>query len=151
MSSFRGRAVQRKRPTTLTGVWGVFVSAVLSTRPTTRRPQACCPQSRQQGGFEAEDPGQVSVLAIAKRKSCCRCERRRPDIHYRDRPLPDNRPLARSLCDHTTRSRLADGEAGRTPWLRSYGGRIHDTSCLRPFRFSDHQFDGRKRVGVCLR
>ncbi len=36
LNSFRGRAVQRKRPMTLNGVWGVSVFAVLTTRSTTR-------------------------------------------------------------------------------------------------------------------
>jgi hypothetical protein len=59
----------------------------------------------------------VSASATARHASCCWCAKRRPGIRDRGRPLPSSRPLARSLCGHTTRSRLADGEAGKIPCL----------------------------------
>ena len=73
--------------------------------------------------------------------SCCRCAKRRPGILDRDRPLPSSRPLVHSPCDHTTRSRLADGEAGRTPCVGFYGDRICGTSRSDQSEFSNRQFD----------
>ena len=100
----------------------------LPTQSTTRWAQGCRPRSKQQVGFEKEDQDLVSALAASKNASCCRCAKRRAGIRDRDRPLPSSRPLARSLCGHTTRSRLADGEAGRTPCVGFYGDRICGTS-----------------------
>ena len=51
------------------------------------------------------DPGSVGGLLSV-------CEGR-PGIRDRGRPLPNSQPLVHSLCDHTTRSRLADGEGGK--------------------------------------
>src|ERR1039457_1800142 len=102
------------------GVVFVFFLA----QSTTRWAQGCRPRSKQQVGFEKEDQDLVSALAASKNASCWRCAKRRAGILDRDRPLPSSRPLARSLCGHTTRSRLADGEAGKTPYSRFYGGRI---------------------------
>jgi hypothetical protein len=113
---------------TLNGVWGAFVCGLLPTQSTTRRAQGCRPRSKQQVGFEKEDQDLVSALATAKNASCCPCAQRRLGIRYRDRPLPSSRPLARSLCGHTTRSRLADGEVGKIPCVGFYGDRICGTS-----------------------
>ena len=96
---------------------------------TTRRAQGWCrPRSKPQVGFEKEDQDSVSASAAAKNASCCPCAQRRLGIHDRDRPLPSSRPLARSLCGHTTRSRLADAEAGKIPCVGFYGDRICGTS-----------------------
>src|ERR1019366_8416264 len=113
---------------TLNGVWGAFACVFLPTESTTRWAQGCRPRSKQQVGYEKEDQDLVSALAASKNASCCRCAKRRAGIRDRDRPLPSSRPLARSLCGHTTRSRLADGEAGKTPYSRFYGDRICGTS-----------------------
>src|ERR1035441_3291165 len=78
-------------------------------------------ETKQQGGFAKEDQVLVSALAASKNASCCPCARRRLGIRDRDRPLPSSRPLARSLCGHTTRSRLADAEAGKIPCVGFYG------------------------------
>jgi len=79
-------------------------------------------------GFGMEDQDVVSASATAKHASCRRCEKRIPGILYRDRPLPSSPPLVHSPCDHITRSRLADGEAGRTPCVGFYGDRICGTT-----------------------
>ena len=100
----------------------------LPTQSKTRWAQGCRPRSKQQVGFEKEDQDLVSALAASKNASCWRCAKRRAGIRDRDRPLPSSRPLARSLCGHTTRSSLADGEAGKTPYSRFYGDRICGTS-----------------------
>jgi hypothetical protein len=106
-----------------------FVCVFLPTQSKTRWAQGWCrPRSKQQVGSEKEDQDLVSALAASKNASCCRCAKRRPGTLDRDRPLPSSQPLARSLCGHTTRSRLADGEAGRTPYSRFYGDRICGTS-----------------------
>ena len=55
-----------------------------------------------------------------------------PRLAFNRIELPSSRPLARSLCDHSARSRLADDEVGRTPCVRFYGDRICGTS--RPDR-----------------
>jgi hypothetical protein len=83
---------------------------------------------KRQVGFGKEHQGLVSASATGKHPSCCRCAKRRPGIRDRDRPLPSSRPLVHSPCDHTTRSRLADGEAGKIPWVGFYGDRICGTS-----------------------
>src|ERR1035438_2185884 len=106
------------------GVVFVFFLA----QSTTRWAQGCRPRSKQQVGFEKEDQDLVSALATAKNASCCRCAKHRADIRDPDRPLPNSRPLARSLCGHATRSRLADGEAGKIPCVEFYGARICGTS-----------------------
>ena len=106
------------------GVVFVFFLA----QSTTRWAQGCRPRSKQQVGFEKEDQDLVSALATAKNASCCRCAKHRADIRDPDRPLPNSRPLARSLCSHATRSRLADGEAGKIPCVEFYGARICGTS-----------------------
>src|ERR1035438_9032677 len=113
---------------TLTGVWGAFVCVFLPTQSTTRWAQGCRPRSKQQVGFEREDQDLVSALAASKNASCCRCAKRRAGIRDHDRQLPSSRPLARSLCGHTTRSRLADGEAGKIPCVGFYGDRMCGTS-----------------------
>src|ERR1035441_8152034 len=100
---------------TLNGVWGSFVCVFLPIQSITRWAQGCFPQSKQQVGFGKEDRGSVSGWTASKNASCCQCAKRRADIRDRDRPLPRSRPLARSLCGHTTRSRLADGVAGKIP------------------------------------
>jgi hypothetical protein len=48
--------------------------------------------------------------AAARVQAAGRLRKSRPGIRDRVRPLPSSRPLARSLCGHTTRSRLADGK-----------------------------------------
>ena len=83
---------------------------------------------KRQVGFGKANQDLVSASATAKRASCCRCAKRRPGTLDRDRPLPSSRPLVRSLCDHTTRPRLADGEAGKTPCSEFYGDRVCGTS-----------------------
>jgi hypothetical protein len=85
-------------------------------------------QFRRQGGFGKEDQDLVSASATAKHASCCRCAKRRPGIRDGDRPLPSRRPLVHSLCDHRTRSRLADGEAGKIPYVGFYGDRVFGIS-----------------------
>ena len=96
---------------------------------TTRRAQGWCrPRSKRQAGFEKEDQDLVSALATANCASCCPCAQRRFGIRDRDRPLPSSQPLAHSLGGRTTRSRLADAEAGRIPWVGFYGDRICGTS-----------------------
>jgi len=71
-----------------------------------------------------------SASATAKHASCSRCAKRRPDIPFRDHPLPSrsSQPLDRSLCDHITQPRLADGEAGQIPCVGFYGDRICGTN-----------------------
>src|SRR5271167_1606263 len=86
------------------------------------------PRLKRQVGFGKEDQDLVSASATAKHASCCRCAKRRPGNRDRGRPLPSSRPLVHSLCDHTTRSRLADGEAGKIPCVGFYGDRICGTS-----------------------
>ena len=100
---------------TLNGVRGAFVCVFFLAQSTTRWAQGCRPRSKQQVGFEKEDQDLVSALAASKNASCCRCAKRRAGIRDRDRPLPSSRPLARSPYGHTTRSRLADDEVGKTP------------------------------------
>jgi len=86
------------------------------------------PQFKRQAGFGKEDQDLVPALATAKHASCCRCAQRRSGIPDRDRPLPGSQPLVHSLRDRTTQSCLADGEAGRIPWLAFYGDRTCGTS-----------------------
>jgi len=88
------------------------------------------PRFKREVGFGKEDQDLVSASATAKHASCCRCAKRRPGIRDRGRPLPNSRPLVHSLCDHTTRSRLADGEGGKIPCVGFYGGPICGTSRL---------------------
>jgi hypothetical protein len=128
VSRLRERTCSNERPATLNGIWGAFVCGLLPTQSTTRWAQGCRPRSKQQVGFEKEDQDLVSALATAKNASCCPCAQRRLGIRYRYHPLPSSLPLARSLCDHTARSRLADGEVGRTPCVGFYGDRICGTS-----------------------
>ena len=111
LSSFRGRAVPRASRDSNRSR-GAFVFVFL---PTDSRVQRCRPRSKRQVGFGKEDQHLVSASATAKNASCCPCAQRRLGIRDRDRLLPSSRPPARSLCGHTTRSRLADGEAGRIP------------------------------------
>jgi len=95
----------------------LFVCVFLPIQSITRWVRGCRPPSKQQVGFGKADQVLVSALAASKNASCCRCAKRRVGIRDRDRPLPSSRPLARSLCGHTTRSRLGDAEAGRTPYM----------------------------------
>jgi len=92
----------------------------------------------------------VSALAVSKNASCCRCAKRRAGIRNRYHPLPSSRPLARSLCGHTRRSRLADGEAGKIPCVGFYGDRIGGTSRSGQSEFSSRQFDHHQAGGECL-
>src|ERR1035437_1127928 len=119
----------------------LFVCVFFPARSTTRWARGCLPQSKQQGGFEKEDQVLVSALAASKNASCCRCAKRRADIRDRYHPLPSSRPLARSLFGHTTRSRLADGEAGKIPCAGFYDDRICGTSRSGQSEFSNRQFD----------
>jgi hypothetical protein len=86
------------------------------------------PRFKRQVGFGKEDQDSVSASATAKHASCCRCAQRTPGIPDRDRPLPSSRPLVHSLCDRTTRSYRADGEAGKIPCSAFYGHRTCGTS-----------------------
>ena len=98
------------------------------------------PRFKRQVGCETEDQNSASGSAAAKHASCCRCAKRRPGIRDRGRPLPSSRPLVHSLRDHTTRSRLADGEAGKIPCLGFYGDRICGTSRSDQSELSNRQF-----------
>jgi hypothetical protein len=89
---------------------------------------------KRQAGFGKEDQHLVSASATAKHASCCRCARRRPGIRDRGRPLPSSLPLVHSLCDHRTRSLLADGEAGKIPCVGFCGDRICTTSAFKLMR-----------------
>ena len=106
---------------------------------------------KRQVDFGKEDQDLVSASATAKHASCGRCVKRRPGILDRDRQLPSSRPLVHSLYDHTTRSRLADGEAGKIPCVGFYGDRICGTSRSESYNSAASRTIGdRSRVAVRL-
>ena len=94
----------------------------------------------QSASRRAQGHATTVQAAASKNASCCRCAKRRADIRDRYHPLPSSRPLARSPCDHTTRPRLADGEAGKIPCLGFYGDRICGTSRSDQSELSNRQF-----------
>jgi len=123
VSSFRGRAVQLASHDSMS--LGRFRLCVLPSAFYSSLGVRVVPPTFQAAGRLRKGKSGLG-FRVGNREECVLlsvCAPRRPGIRGRGRPLPSSRPLARSPCGHTTRSRLADVEGGRTPCVGFFRAR----------------------------